>query len=286
MNILCFDVGGTFIKYSLVSDIGNIEISSMPTRKTLKDNFILEDIIKVIDEFCLKVKIDAIGIATAGVVDNKSGEVIFAGPTIPNYSNTKIKRIIEQKFKIKCFVENDVNAAAYGEYVYGNYDSTMFCITFGTGVGGAFINDGELYTGFSKTAGEIGYIPFKNGYFQEFSSADYLVKLVSEKLNKEVDGKYIFDNAKKGDKVCLNSINKFIKNMSHGLLNIIYMLNPKHIVIGGGITGAGEFLEKKIIREVNKKLISKQFQTNIKLAGLQNTAAIYGIYHIALKNIL
>ena len=282
MKILCFDIGGTSIKYALVEDVNDIKTKSIKTRKTETTNYILKDILEVIDQYN---NIDAIGISTAGVVDADLGEVIFAGPTIPGYTGTKFKEIIEKKYMIPCFVENDVNSAAYGEYVYGGYSGSMFCMTVGTGVGGAYINDGKIIRGASQTAGEIGYLPMKNKHFQDFASATFLTNYVSKKLGKDVDGKYIFNNARVGDKLCISAINLLVKNLSFGILNILYILNPHNIVIGGGITAQGKFLEDRIIKYVNKKKMGNQFKSNIELAKLENNAGIVGIYYIVREGV-
>lgn len=283
MRVLCFDIGGTKIKYSLVEDISEIETKSIETRKTINDNYILEDVINVINEY--KGKFDAVGISTAGVVDALKGEVIFAGPTIPNYTGTKFKDEIEKSYKVPCFVENDVNSAAYGEYIYGKYKGSMFCMTIGTGVGGSFIIDGKIFRGNSQTAGEIGYLPMNKSHFQNFSSATFLTKFVSEKLGMEVDGEYIFENARKGDEICNEAINLLVENLSQGILSVLYILNPENIVIGGGITAQGKYLENKIVEYIDKNKMGNQFESNIKLAKLKNNAGIVGIYYIVKEGV-
>lgn len=277
MNILCFDIGGTSIKYTLFKngDDKNIEVLS---EKTSSD--ILAQVIGIIERY---ENLDAIGISSAGVIDNIQGKVIYSGPTIPNYIGTEHKKEIEKRFNIPCFVENDVNSAAYGEYVYNNYSGPMFCMTVGTGVGGAVILNGKVYTGASFSACEIGYMPLKGGYYQDISSTKFLTSLVSKKIGKKVNGIYVFENAKKGDKICLDAICEMIDNLSYGIINIIYILNPKTIVIGGGITAQKEILEPLIIKKVNEKLIDKRFITDIKLATLENKASLYGIYYITRK---
>ena len=279
MRCLCFDIGGTSIKYAIIEDEKIEDIKSMETRKNEFDNHILEDVINVISSYN---NIDVIGICTAGVVNSNTGEIVFAGPTIPNYTGTKIKKSIEEKFNIPCFVENDVNCAAYGEYIYSKSTSTMFCMTVGTGVGGALIIDDKIYSGSSYTACEIGYIPFKDKTLQDYASTTFLVDYVSKKLEKKVNGLYIFENAKKGDKLCIEAINNLVDNLSFGIVNMIYTLNPSKIIIGGGITAQKEYLEPLIINSVNKKLINKKFNTTIELAKLENKAGLYGIYYIIL----
>ena len=282
MRCLCFDIGGTSIKYAIIEDEKIEDIKSIETRKNKFENYILEDIINVIKGYD---DIDVIGISTAGVVNSSIGEIVFAGPTIPNYTGTKIKKSIEEKFNIPCFVENDVNCAAYGEYIYSKYKSNIFCMTVGTGLGGALILDNKIYSGSSYMACEIGYIPFKDKTLQDYASTKFLVDYVSKKLDKKVNGLYIFENAKKGDKLCMEAINHFVDNLSFGILNIIYTLNPSKIIIGGGITAQKKYLEPLIIDSVNKKIINKKFNTKIELAKLENKAGLYGIYYIIRKGL-
>lgn len=282
MKILCFDIGGTSIKYSLIEDIKNYDILETKTRKTKETNYILQDVIKIIEKH---KNIDAVGISTAGVVDSKKGEVIFAGPTIPDYTGTKFKEIIEKTYNIPCFVENDVNSAAYGEYSYSNIDGLIFCLTLGTGVGGSIIYNGNLITGNSMTAGEIGYMPYKRGYFQDYASTSFLVKKASKKLKRQVDGYTIFEEAKNGNEICIELIDEMVNNLSKGILNIIYLLNPKQIIIGGAITKQGNYLKNKIKKSVDEKLVSDSFKTDIEFAKLENGAGIYGIYHRVLNEI-
>lgn len=280
MRVLCFDIGGTAIKYGMFEDENIPEVDNIPTRVDETNNYIIEDISKIIDEY---ENIDAIGISTAGVVDHINGSIIFAGPTIPKYTGTKIKEIIENKYNVPCFVENDVNSAAYGEYIYSKLDGVVACITIGTGVGGGFILNDEIYRGYSNTAGELGYMTFKDGYFQDYVSTSCLVRNASKRLDKKVNGLYVFEEAKKGNKICNEVIDEFIEDLIHGLLNIVYLMNPNTIVIGGGITAQGDYLERKIINKLEEKIISKQFKTNIRLAKLANTAGLYGIFNIVRK---
>lgn len=93
MRCLCFDIGGTSIKYAIIEDEKIEDIKSMETRKNEFDNHILEDVINVISSYN---NIDVIGICTAGVVNSNTGEIVFAGPTIPNYTGTKIKKVLKK----------------------------------------------------------------------------------------------------------------------------------------------------------------------------------------------
>lgn len=298
MYYICVDIGGTSIKYGVLSEKGEIFIDgTVSTKVTEKENFILSDVKKLIrnilDEY-RNYEIEGICVSTAGVVNPEKGEIAYAGPTIPKYTGTKIKEELEKEFSISCEVENDVNCAGLGEYWKGagKGSKSMVCLTIGTGIGGSVILDGKLLNGIGYTAGEIGYMDVNGSYIQNIASSRYLVeKVQKEKEEKEgitdaITGVDIFELAKKGDEICIAGINEIISNLAVGVRNIIYLLNPEVIVIGGGITAQKEYLEEKIRKEVNDGMISDMFRkTRIELAQQGNQAGLLGaLYNFLNKN--
>ena len=298
MYYICVDIGGTSIKYGVLSEKGEIFIDgTISTKVTVKENFILSDVKKlvrnILDEY-ENYEIKGICISTAGVVNPEKGEIAYAGPTIPKYTGTKIKEELEKEFSISCEVENDVNCAGLGEYWKGagKGSKSMVCLTIGTGIGGSVILDGKLLNGIGYTAGEIGYMDVNGSYIQNIASSRYLVeKVQKEKMEKEgitdaITGVDIFELAKKGDEICIAGINEIISNLAVGVRNIIYLLNPEVIVIGGGITAQKEYLEEKIRKEVNDGMISDMFRkTRIELAQQGNQAGLLGaLYNFLNKN--
>jgi ROK family protein len=298
MYYICIDIGGTSIKYGVLSEKGEIFIDgTVSTKVTEKENFILSDVKKLIrnilDEY-RNYEIKGICVSTAGVVNPEKGEIAYAGPTIPKYTGTKIKEELEKEFSISCEVENDVNCAGLGEYWKGagKGSKSMVCLTIGTGIGGSVILDGKLLNGIGYTAGEIGYMDVNGSYIQNIASSKYLVeKVQKEKEEKEgitdaITGVDIFELAKKGDEICIAGINEIISNLAVGVRNIIYLLNPEVIVIGGGITAQKEYLEEKIRKEVNDGMISDMFRkTRIELAQQGNQAGLLGaLYNFLNKN--
>lgn len=298
MYYICIDIGGTSIKYGVLSEKGEIFIDgTVSTKVTEKENFILSDVKKLIrnilDEY-RNYEIKGICVSTAGVVNPEKGEIAYAGPTIPKYTGTKIKEELEKEFSISCEVENDVNCAGLGEYWRGagQGSNSMVCLTIGTGIGGSVILDGKLLNGIGYTAGEIGYMDVNGSYIQNIASSRYLVeKVQKEKEEKEgitdaITGVDIFELAKRGDEICIAGINEIISNLAVGVRNIIYLLNPEVIVIGGGITAQKEYLEEKIRKEVNDGMISDMFRkTRIELAQQGNQAGLLGaLYNFLNKN--
>ena len=298
MYYICIDIGGTSIKYGVLSEKGEIFIDgTVSTKVTEKENFILSDVKKlvrnILDEY-RNYEIKGICVSTAGVVNPEKGEIAYAGPTIPKYTGTKIKEELEKEFSISCEVENDVNCAGLGEYWRGagKGSKSMVCLTIGTGIGGSVILDGKLLNGIGYTAGEIGYMDVNGNYIQNIASSKYLVeKVQKEKEEKEgitdaITGVDIFELAKKGDEICIAGIDEIISNLAVGVRNIIYLLNPEVIVIGGGITAQKEYLEEKIRKEVNDGMISDMFRkTRIELAQQGNQAGLLGaLYNFLNKN--
>ena len=298
MYYICIDIGGTSIKYGVLSDKGEIFIDgTVSTKVTEKENFILSDVKKlvrnILDEY-ENYEIKGICVSTAGVVNPEKGEIAYAGPTIPKYTGTKIKEELEKEFSISCEVENDVNCAGLGEYWKGagKGSKSMVCLTIGTGIGGSVILDGKLLNGIGYTAGEIGYMDVNGSYIQNIASSKYLVEKVQKKKEEKegitdaITGVDIFELAKKGDEICIAGINEIISNLAVGVRNIIYLLNPEVIVIGGGITAQKEYLEEKIRKEVNDGMISDMFRkTRIELAQQGNQAGLLGaLYNFLNKN--
>ena len=294
---ICIDIGGTSIKYGVLDGTGEIFINgSITTKVTQTENFILQDLKKLIKDILeqyVTYDIKGICVSSAGVVNPEKGEIVYSGPTIPGYTGTKIKEEIEKEFDIRCEVENDVNCAGLGEYWKGagKGSKSMVCMTIGTGIGGSVILDGKLLNGIGYTAGEIGYMDVNGQFIQEVASSRFLVKKVQEEKEKKegtkqnITGVDVFELAKKGDEICIDAIDMLIENLAVGIRNIMYLLNPEIVIIGGGITAQKEYLEERIRKRVNDGMISDMFKkTKIELAQQGNQAGLLGaLYHFLKK---
>ncbi len=283
MKTLAFDIGGTEIKYAVCDNNFNLtEKKSIPTNAHEGGKKIIDRVVEIIKTFD---GIDRIGISTAGQVDSKKGMIIFATDSIPGYTGTKIKEIIETETGIPTAVENDVNSAALGEAVFGAAKDCpdFICLTYGTGIGGAIFLDGKLFTGNSFSAGEFGHMVTHangkdctcggKGCYEVYASSRALVKSVEEKLNKKMNGREIFENFEMPEIRVL--IDEWIDEIVLGLKGLVYIFNPPLVVLGGGIMN-----EPYIIDEVNKRLQSELMQSfrNVKTvkAKMGNDANLLG----------
>ncbi|MDO4594490.1 MAG: ROK family protein [Tissierellia bacterium] len=286
MKILAIDIGGTTIKADVYDQKGIslgefVEVCTKINHKE-KTNDILNQVIKIIKE----KDSDIVAISSAGVIDENLGKVIFAGETIPGFIGVDFKGEIKKQTGKEAFVLNDVNAAAMGELYRGNATEDSVVITIGTGVGGCIIKNGSIIPSENFSQGEIGYIPIGEKSFQQIASATFLSKEYKKRKQLDyADGKMIFDQYDNNEEIAISLIDEFCKNLAKGLLPILYLLNPKTIVIGGGIIERCDVLIPKIVKNVERMIENDIFMADIKPAKLKNEAGRLGALYFALKQL-
>ncbi|MBU3228575.1 ROK family protein [Clostridium algidicarnis] len=306
-NIACFDVGGTFIKYALINEEGNIIYKDkMATPKEKCNETIPREMVRIIKSFQKGHNVDKVGISTAGQVDSKRGEIVFASGNLPNYTGTKLSEYIKNILGLDTFVENDVNAAAIGEMWKGagKGQKNFVCVTLGTGIGGAIIINGKLYKGSAGGAGEVGHTILNeegekcncggNGCYERYASTSSFIRQYKERallekidVDKDMNGEKIMKLVHNGDTIALDVYDNFLNHVINGLVSITYVLDPGTIIIGGGISAEGEeFFKALNYKFKNKVMSSYGSYTKIIPAALQNDAGVYGACYIALNEML
>ena len=288
MNILAIDIGGTMIKYGLVSSDGEILSTDKIETEAEKG---LENILNKIDNIFKRYKENnPVGIAVSGTgqINGIIGKVIGGNPIIPNWIGTNLVKILEKKYNLPAVLENDVNCVALGEkWIGAGKDlSNFICLTIGTGIGGGIILNNQLFRGENFVAGEFGHILIKKGEFEQFASTTALIRLVKERTEKTLNGKEIFDLEKKEIVEYQEVISEWIENLTDGLSSIVYCFNPANIILGGGVIGQGEALINRIKNSLFKK-IGPQFKEklNITQAKLGNNAGMIGASYLLLEKI-
>lgn len=283
---ISIDIGGTAIKYGLMREDGEILMSDeMKTEAYKGGPAILEKVEGIVEQYSKDAKISGVCISTAGMVDIEKGEIFYSAPLIPNYIGTKFKATIEEKFHIPCEVENDVNCAGLAEYVSGaSKDSKIaLMLTIGTGIGGCAVLDGKVFRGFSGSACEVGYMHMYGSDFQTLGAASILTRKVAEWKNElEIDwnGKRIFEEAKKGDELCVRAIDEMVDVLGQGISNICYVLNPEVVVLGGGIMAQEAYLREKLERALDKWLVPAiRSKTRLEFAKHRNYAGMIGAFY-------
>lgn len=311
------DLGGTNIAVGIVNEEGELIYDDfIPTGKERNYEAIVNDIIDLINKIIKesganKEKIRAVGVGIPGVSEPNTGRVIKC-PNL-NFSGTPLKELMEEKLNIPVFVDNDATLAALAEHAAGsmkNVNSGVF-ITIGTGIGGGIILNGKIETGFHGIGSEIGHMIVgenyyncgcgRNGCLETFASSTALISYTKKLIEsgeetaildkvggniEKLDGRLIFEAAKDGDILANKVVDRMVKYLAIGIMNIISIIDPEVFVLGGGISKAGNFLLNKIKEEVSRiKYFEELPIGNIVLAQLGNEAGIIGAAALGKLNI-
>lgn len=280
------DIGGTAIKYGVLNENGDIVCrNETPTQAYKGGPSILAKAVDIVKQYHSTGTPDGICISTAGMVDTEKGEIFHAASLIPHYAGTRFKEVMESEFEIPCEVENDVNCAGLAESVSGASKgcTPSLMLTIGTGIGGCIVLDGRVFHGFSNSACEIGYMHMAGSDFQTLGAASILSRKVAEWKNEPADvwnGYHIFEEAKKGDSLCIKAIHEMTDVLGQGIANICYMLNPEIVVLGGGIMSQEDYLREPIQNAVKKYLVPGiADHTKIAFAKHKNDAGMLGAFY-------
>lgn len=310
MYNLGVDLGGTNIAVGVVND--KFEIVGRGKKKTnaprpateIADDIAAACHLALEDAGITLDDINSVGIGSPGSIDPKTG--IIATSNNLAFANVPMVELVSSRLGgKKTYIENDANAAAYGEFMAGAGKGTkdFVTITLGTGVGCGIIIDGKLFTGANNAGGELGHtvIVFngescncgRKGCWETYASATALIRQTKEQMVKDTDslmwelvgndqnkvsGRTAFDAMRKGDRTAKQVIDQYILYLSCGVANVVNTFQPEVLCIGGGISNEGETLIAPVRKIIEFERYSKNVekQTEIRRAELGNDAGIIG----------
>ena len=209
----------------------------------------------------------------------------YASPLIPNYAGIQYKKILEERFHIPGEVENDVNCVGLAEYSSGAAKGSRIALilTVGTGIGGCIVIDGKVFRGFGNSACEVGYMHMGDSDFQTLGAASTLTKKVAQwkgEPQEKWDGRHVFEEAGKGDRLCIRAIDEMTDVLGRGIANICYVIDPEVVVLGGGIMAQEDFLKGQIENALKKYLVPGMVEhTRIAFARYRNDAGMLGAFY-------
>jgi glucokinase len=310
MYYLGIDLGGTNIAAGVVDEDNNIVVKgSVPTNAQRPPEEIVADMAKLCLDLLAEANIPVsevayAGIAAPGSVDPETGRVVYAN-NLP-FLDFPIADLLRKDLHVeKVYLENDANAAAYGEAIAGAARSTRYAvmITLGTGLGGGIVINGKVYSGFNYAGAELGHMVIeyngksctcgRKGCWESYSSATGLIRMTKEKMAEtrdtimwdmtegsldNVSGKTAFAAMKQGDKAASEVVDLYISYLACGITNIINIFQPEVLCIGGGVCREGDYLIKPLLEKVGREQYTRnaEKQTEIKIAELGNDAGIIG----------
>jgi len=291
MYTIGIDLGATFVKMGLVDGLGRvyfrrkIETVLSSDRTSLIDAIIcnIRDIIEISGK-----SVSGVGIGVPGPVDSKKG-VVHYFPNIKGWEGVSLKSILEKKLGLRVELDNDVNAMTLGEFVFGagKYCNNLVCLTLGTGVGGGIIIDGRLYRGGSMCAGEIGHMPINEtgpkcncggiACLERYIGNKYILERARKVFGNNITLEALTSLAKFGNKKAIAIWKDVAEKLSVALAEVVNLLNPDKIVIGGGVSKAGELILAPLRKQVKVRAMKDQAaHVKIIAAKLGGDAGIIG----------
>ena len=290
------DIGGTKIAAGVVDEEGSILARvKVPTPPTARG--VVDAIAEAVREVAAGDRsIEAVGVGAAGYVDDKRATVLFA-PNL-DWRGEPLKDKVEQRVGLPVVVENDANAAAWGEYRFGagqgHHD--VVCITLGTGLGGGIIIGGKLYRGRFGVAGEFGHIRVvpdglqcrcgRQGCWEQYASGSALVRYARQRVAADpenavrllrlgdgtpegVEGQHVSKAAQEGDPVAIDSIGELARWAGVGLADLTSLFDPSAFIIGGGVSDAGDVVLEPIRESYRRWLVQARHRPHAQVLAAQ-----------------
>jgi len=295
------DLGGTNLKLGLVSDAGELLDSlSVPTEAQEGPDHVLDRMADGVRQVAEKAgaaldDVAAVGVGVPGPLDSSKG-LVYIAPNLPGWIDVPVRDTLQKALGKTVVVENDANAAAYGEFRVGagrDVDS-MFVLTLGTGVGGGIVQDGRLLRGASDTGAELGHTIIRyggrlcgcgnRGCLEAYASATAVVSRFREEagvsdLSRKADleCKDVFDAADGGNKAAARIVAETAEYLAVGITSILHALNPELVVLTGGMMGAGEPFLDRIRRHVGAMAFPSAWKVcDVRWSTLGGDAGILG----------
>lgn len=306
-RILGIDIGGTNVKLGIVDEDGRVLVDHIiPTDAADGPEAVAERVARWYGSVRPKFgDAAAAGVDCAGLIDGETG-YLYRSPNLPGWDDSKLGKIFEDELALAVTVENDVNSAVWGEYVLGAGRGTGYfvAITLGTGVGGGIVADGQLYRGWQGLAGEIGHHIVSSGgpvcscgnrgcleaLIRASSIVEAARNAAAESGDSVLEGKTdltveeVSIAAAGGDAAAVRALEETGRILGTGLANIVHILNPEVIAIGGGISAAGDLILEPARRSMKEKLMGDILgAVKVVPAQLGNMASFLGVSMLAVE---
>lgn len=269
-NIIGVDLGGTNIRAGKVVDENIIQLVKEPTPSDSTQSEVLEKLFAVIDN-CFDENTKSIGIGVPSVIDVEKG-IVYDVVNIPSWKIVPLKEIMESRYHVPVYVNNDANCFALGEKYYGKARScnSIVGLTIGTGMGSGLIFNGKLYEGKNCCAGEFGNIPYLNSNYEHYCSGQFFSE---EKATSAVDA---YNQAMLGDQTAIQLFSEFGSHLGQAIKSILYAYDPEIIILGGSLTKAYDFFKPAMFVAI-QNFDYRNVLTNLKIeiSELEHSA-IYG----------
>ncbi len=245
-KLIGIDLGGTKIQAGLVKGNNLLKtIYRLIPAKTENQNEIIDIVSELISELIEK-DVAGIGIGVPSLVDREKG-IIYNVQNIPSWKNVPLAAILEKRFNVPVYLDNDANCFALGEYKFGagRGCENFVGLTLGTGMGAGIITEGHLLKDANCGSGEFGSIPYKESIYEDYCSGKFFKSFYNE------NGEQLFKKAEKGDTLAIQAFNEFGKHLGNAIKTIMFAVDPNKIIIGGSVAHSKKYFEKSLYDNLN-----------------------------------
>ncbi len=269
MNIIGIDLGATNIRGALVNGNSHGKIVSRRIASDGSIGEVLSDIFYIVDEL-IDDSVKAIGIGVPSVVDVEEG-IVYDVQHIPSWKEVRLKEILQSRYKIPAYINNDANCFALGEYYFGkglNHES-LIGLTLGTGLGSGVILNKKLYSGYNCGAGELGCLGYLNNTLEFYCSGSFFQNV------HYLDGVKIHQAAKKGDKSALALYSELGMHIGEAIKITMYAYDPQIIILGGSVSHAYQYFQESMWAQLKTFAYQKSLERiKIEVSTLEKSAIL------------
>ena len=281
MKVLCFDIGGTDIKYGVVENAQFLYKNSMPTNYKLGLDSICRRLIEVSKELMKEHTFDGVGVSIAGCVNFDEGKLIDGPEHIEEFDNWDMRGFFKNSLGLDMVADNDVNCFGVAEGKSGAAEKfhNYLTMTVGTGIGGAIVINDEMWKGFNYQGAEFGRMLIEGGKYEALAATSVLVRNARIAGLKAGNGKDVFEYYDQKDPNAVKIVTEFYHNLALGIANLQYIFNPEAIIIGGGISTRKTFVSE--LKKELKKIMLPSFYDKVKIypAYYGNDGGMLGAYY-------
>lgn len=295
------DLGGTTVSIGLVNDHYEI-VDKTESLSHCEEGAeaVTERMAEMIENLLRRAgnpPVSHIGLGCPGVLDRQTGVVVYSNNI--QWKQVPVRQKLEKRFRVPVWLENDANCAAVGEYYAGagRGSSSMVMVTLGTGIGGGIIFDGKLYLGKHGNAGIVGHLLARQngrecscqrrGCWECYASTKALLAAAAREgvfdglSGERTEGRLFFEMLEAGQEAAGRVFAEYADYVAEGIADLINVLDPERIVIGGGISAQGEKFLLPVTERVKKKVFFEETETtDIVCSALANDAAVIGAAYL------
>ncbi len=277
--VLGIDIGGTYLKIGRVENgvIVKQTFNCVDSKATEEET--LFSLFEAIDSI-INSDVTAIGIGVPAVVDPITG-VVYDVQNIPSWKEVALKEIVEQRYNLPVYLNNDANCFALGEKIFGkgkDYEN-FIGLSIGTGIGMGIIINNNLYNGVLCGAGEVGMLAYKDGIMEEYSSSFFFSK------NYHQTAEELSLNAAEGDEKALQAYSEFGLHLGECIKSILYMYAPEAIILGGSISKSFSLFKESMELSLKSFAYQKQIEDLKIETSNQEGIAILGAASLCFQDV-